>query len=64
MIRMVSIAGRIGRIFAWILLGFVLGAIVFFTQGTGGSRLELWHTEVLTTDFTAQRAGEFRTFVD
>ena len=42
-----------------------MGAIaVLYVQGCSGPPLEPWHTEELTTEFTAKKAAEIRTFDD
>ena len=39
-------------------------AVWLLGQGCGGPPLEPWHTEMLTEEFTAAKAGEIRTFDD
>jgi alpha-beta hydrolase superfamily lysophospholipase len=47
------------------LLGFVLGVFALYTYRVrSGPSLELWHTEELTAEFTAEKADEIRTFDD
>lgn len=49
----------------WALLGFVVGAAMLYIQTVrSGPPLEIWHTEKLTGDFTAERADEVRSFDD
>ena len=46
------------------VLACALGALALLSQGRNGPPLKPWHTEELTAEFTAQRAGEIRTFDD
>ena len=46
-------------------LGFLLGAVSLYVHWVrGGPSLELWHTEVLDAEFTAETANEISTFED
>ena len=46
------------------VLAGALGVLVLLSQGRNGPPLKPWHNEELTAEFTAQRAGEIRTFDD
>ncbi|MDJ0861526.1 MAG: alpha/beta fold hydrolase [Gammaproteobacteria bacterium] len=47
------------------VLGFVAGVVALSIAWMGrGPSLQLWHTEELEAEFTAERAGEIRTFDD
>jgi len=47
------------------VLGFVLGVLALYTYWVrSGPPLELWHTEELTAEFSAERTDEIRTFDD
>ncbi len=46
------------------VLACALGVLVLLSQGRNGPPLKPWHNEELTAEFTAQRAGEIRTFDD
>ena len=49
----------------WALLGFVIGATALYISSIrSGPPLELWHTEELTGEFTAEQADEIRSLED
>ncbi|MGC1955508.1 MAG: alpha/beta fold hydrolase [Gammaproteobacteria bacterium] len=59
------IVRRLGWGLTWGVLGFVVGAAVLYIHLVrSGPPLAPWHTEKLTAEFTAARAGEIRSFDD
>lgn len=56
--------GRISHYLVWGALACVGVAMILYFVGRGGSSLEPWHTEKLTAEFTAKKAGAIRTFDD
>jgi alpha-beta hydrolase superfamily lysophospholipase len=48
----------------WCALGFVAGVIALSARGCKNPQLKPWHTEELTTEFTARKVDEIRTFDD
>lgn len=44
--------------------GVLAGLMVFLLSGCDGPKLQPWHTETLTAEFTADKAQEVRTFDD
>ena len=42
----------------------VLVSFALFVQGCGGPSLQVWHTEKLTEEFTADKADDVTTFED
>jgi hypothetical protein len=64
MTRIVFMVKRLSCCLTWGVLGLVAGAIILSSQGCSGPPLETWHTEKLTTEFTAEMADEIRTFDD
>jgi len=64
MTRIVFMVKRVSCCLTWGVLGLVAGAIILSSQGCSGPPLETWHTEKLTTEFTAEMADEIRSFDD
>jgi len=64
MTRIVFMVKRLSWCFTWGVLGLVAVAIALSSLGCSGPPLETWHTEKLTTEFTAEMADEIRTFDD
>ena len=63
--RIAPIVKRLGLYLAVAVFGFVVGvAALYIYWVRSGPALQLWHTEVLAAEFTAERAGEIRTFDD
>jgi alpha-beta hydrolase superfamily lysophospholipase len=59
------IVKRLGQYLTVAVLGFVLGVVALYVQWMrSGPALQVWHTENLTTEFTAERADEVRTLDD
>ena len=63
--RIAKILKRLGLYLTVAALGFVGGATVLYLYWVNlGPPLQLWHTEHLAGEFTAERADEIRTFED
>ena len=63
--RIALIVKRLGLYLAVAVLGFVVGVVALYIYWVrSGPSLQLWHTEELTAEFTAERADEIRTFDD
>ncbi len=63
--RIALIVKRLGLYLAVAVFGFVVGvAALYIYWVRSGPSLQLWHTEELTAEFTAERADEIRTFDD
>ena len=63
--RLLSILKRTTWYLFWAALGFVAGAAMLYINTVrSGPPLEIWHTEKLTGEFTAERAAEVASFAD
>ncbi len=63
--RIALIVKRLGLYLAVAVFGFVVGVVALYIYSVrSGPSLQLWHTEALTAEFTAERADEIRTFDD
>ena len=63
--RVTSLVGRMFVLLACGAIGFLLGAVVLHNLiSPSGPPLQLWHTETLEGEFTAERADEIRSFDD
>jgi alpha-beta hydrolase superfamily lysophospholipase len=63
--RIASILKRLVLYLTVAVLGFVLGVFALYLYWVrSGPSLELWHTEELTAEFSAEKADEIRTFDD
>ncbi|MFQ5993452.1 MAG: alpha/beta hydrolase [Acidiferrobacterales bacterium] len=61
--RIALFVKRLGLYLAVAVFGFLVGAAVLYVHLVrSGPPLQLWHTEALTAEFTAERADEIRTF--
>jgi alpha-beta hydrolase superfamily lysophospholipase len=63
--RFLSTFGRITLLLTFGVLAFVAGAATTYNQiAPSGPPLQLWHTEKLTAEFTADKADQIRSFED
>ncbi len=63
--RIAHIVKRLGLYVAVAVLGFVVGATALYIHWVrSGPSLRVWHTEMLTAEFTAERADEVQTLDD
>jgi alpha-beta hydrolase superfamily lysophospholipase len=63
--RITHIVKRLGLLMTVAVLGFVVGATALYIRWVrSGPSLQVWHTESLTAEFTAERADEVQTLDD
>ena len=62
-----SVRRRVGRLLVrlgWFAAGAIIVALFIVIRDSGRLPVELWHTELLTSEFTTDRSDEIRTFED